>query len=80
MAKIPAAMTLLVSLDAAPAEVSLGEAEPVPVALGLLDGDAGVGTASAEIPLELVQSVVMRGGSETKVISAHCLMGVRYRL
>lgn len=44
-------------------------------------GEAAVVEAdSAETPVELAQSVVMRGGSETKVISAHYLMNVRYLL
>lgn len=76
MAKIPAAMTPPVSVDAAPVEVAPGAAEPVgvPFVAGELAGVA----ASPPTPVELAQSLDIIGASETNVISAHCLMDVRY--
>lgn len=76
-AKIPAAMTLPVSFAAAAAvEVALGwgdVAEGVPFV-----GEGPWAMASPPTPVELTQSVVMKRGSATNVISAHCLMDVRY--
>lgn len=78
MAKTPAAMTLPVSFTAAPVEVALGWAdvvEGVPFV-----GEALWAMSSPPTPVELTQSVIMKIGSATNVISAHCLMDVRYWL
>lgn len=75
MAKIPAAMTLPVSFAAAPVGVALGWADVAGVPFV---GEGFWAMASPPTPVELTQSVVMKRGSATNVISAHCLVDVRY--
>lgn len=82
MAAIPAAAaTPPVSLDAALLVVSLG----APVVVGgvpfvVEGGGEALSMDSAPMPVELAQSVVMKVGSVTNVISAHCLMNVSWVL
>lgn len=77
MAKIPAATTPPASFDAALVELSVG----APVVVGVpFVGEGGEGgglsIGSAPTPVELAQSVDMKGASATNVISAHCSMDV----
>lgn len=75
MATTPATTAPPESFDAALVEVSAG-ASVVGVPFVCVGGGEDSVMGSAPTPVELAQSVDMKRGSETNVISAHCSMDV----